>query len=74
MEHPVLERCTMRRPLATTPQLAEHYGVPAATVRRWHHTQTFIGPLMFRMGKHLRARWEDIEAYDADQAGRSNAA
>jgi hypothetical protein len=64
----------MPRPLATTPQLAEHYGVPAQTIRRWYQTQTVIGPLMFRAGKYLRARWEDIEAYDAEQAGRRNAA
>ncbi|MBZ9638005.1 DNA-binding protein [Streptomyces sp. PSKA30] len=57
-----------RRPLATVPDLAEHYGVPQATVRRWHYTQTFIGPLMFRVGKYLRARWEDIDRYDAEQA------
>jgi hypothetical protein len=64
----------MPRPLATTPELAKHYGVPPATIRRWHHAQTYAGPLMFRVGKHLRARWEDIEAYDAEQAGRRHAA
>lgn len=65
---------TNRRPLATTPDLAEHYGVPVKTIRYWHQTQTCIGPLMFRVGKHLRARWDDIEAYDAEQAGGRNAA
>ena len=58
-----------RRPLATVPDLAEHYGVPEATVRRWHYTQTFVGPLMFRVGKYLRARWDDIDHYDAELAG-----
>ncbi|RSS52162.1 hypothetical protein [Streptomyces sp. WAC01280] len=63
-----------RRPLATVPQLANHYGVPEATVRRWHHTQTCVGPLMFRVGKYLRARWDDVDRYDAELAGRRNAA
>jgi hypothetical protein len=54
--------------------MAEHYGVPEATVRRWHYTQTCIGPLMFRVGKYLRARWDDIDQYDAEQVGGQRAA
>lgn len=57
-----------RRPLATVPDLARHYGVPAKTIHYWHQTQTCIGPLMFRVGKYLRARWDDIDTYDAEQA------
>lgn len=63
-----------RRPLATVPELATHYGVPEKTVHRWHQTQTCIGPLMFRVGKYLRARWDDVDSYDADQAGGRRAA
>ena len=63
-----------RRPLATVPDLAEHYGVPQKTVRYWHQTQTCIGPLMFRVGKYLRARWEDVDQYDAEQVGGRRAA
>ncbi|MDV9170944.1 DNA-binding protein [Streptomyces sp. W16] len=63
-----------RRPLATVPELAEHYSVPEKTVHRWHQTQTCIGPLMFRVGKYLRARWDDVDSYDADQAGGQRAA
>ncbi|WP_158711006.1 DNA-binding protein [Streptomyces albus] len=63
-----------RRPLATVPELAEHYSVPEKTVRYWHHTQTFVGPLMFRVGRYLRARWEDIDSYDADQVQNRRAA
>ena len=59
-----------RRPLATVPQIAAHYGVPAKTVRRWHQNGVFIGPLMFRVGKYLRARWEDIDRWDAEQAAQ----
>jgi hypothetical protein len=52
------------------PELAVHYGVPEKTVRSWHHRRVFVGPLMFRVGKYLRARWDDIDRYDAEQAGR----
>ncbi|MES9523141.1 DNA-binding protein [Streptomyces capoamus] len=57
-----------RRPLAKVPEIAEHYGVPQKTVHRWHQTHTGPGVLLFRVGKYLRARWEDIDRYDAEQA------
>lgn len=63
-----------RRPLATVPELAEHYGVPQKTVHYWRQTQTGPGRLIFRVGKYLRARWDDIDQYDADQAGGQRAA
>lgn len=63
-----------RRPLAKVPEIAEHYGVPQKTVHRWHQTQTGPGTLMFRVGKYLRARWDDIDRYDAEQAGGQRAA
>ncbi|MFD4247793.1 DNA-binding protein [Streptomyces sp. NPDC058525] len=63
-----------RRPLATVPDLAEHYGVPEKTIHRWHQTQACVGPLMFRVGKYLRARWDDVDRYDAEQAERGRAA
>lgn len=63
-----------RRPLAKVPELAAHYGVPEKTIHRWHQTQTGVGTLMFRVGKYLRARWDDIDRYDAEQAGRRHAA
>lgn len=56
-----------RRPLATVPDMAEHYGVPEKTIRDWHHRQVEVGPLMFRVGKYLRARWEDIDRHDAQK-------
>lgn len=56
------------RPLATVPEIARHYGVTPRTVYDWKYRQVGIGPLMFRSGKHLRARWEDIERHDAEKA------
>lgn len=64
----------MRKPLATVPEIAVHYGVPQKTVHRWHQTQTGIGQFMFPVGRYLRARWDDIDQYDADQAGGQRAA
>lgn len=58
-----------RRPLATVPELATHYGVPQKTIHYWHQTQTGPGQLMFRVGKYIRARWDDVDRYDAEQAG-----
>ncbi|WP_030409734.1 helix-turn-helix domain-containing protein [Streptomyces albus] len=63
-----------RRPLATVPQIAEHYGVPEATVRKWYQRQVCIGPHMFRVGRFLRARWDDIDKYDAALAENREAA
>ncbi|MEU9557353.1 DNA-binding protein [Streptomyces fumanus] len=54
--------------------MAEHYGVPEQTVRYWHQTQTGPGRLMFRVGKYLRARWDDIDRYDEEQVGGQRAA
>lgn len=62
-------KTTVLRRLATVPEIAEHYGVPQKTVHRWHQTRTGPGRLMFRVGKYLRARWDDIDKYDAEQAG-----
>lgn len=63
-----------RRPLATAAQMAEHYGVSIRTIYCWHQEQVSIGPCMFKIGKHLRARWDDIDKYDAQRAAESEAA
>lgn len=63
-----------RRPLATASDLADHYGVPEKTIHRWHQHGVCVGPLMFRVGRYLRARWEDIERWDAEQVQTGRAA
>lgn len=50
-----------RRPLATPPQIAEYLGVPLGTVYQW--SSRGGGPRMSRVGRHLRAKWEDLDAY-----------
>ena len=49
-----------------TPQdLAAREGVPVATVYNWRTSG--YGPRGFRVGKYLRYRLEDVEAWEAAQ-------
>ncbi|MCL1692279.1 MAG: helix-turn-helix domain-containing protein [Actinomycetia bacterium] len=60
--------------LLTVEDLAEYLGVPVATLYAWrYHRQ---GPPGFRVGRHLRYRWTDIEEWishrvEASQDNRS---
>ena len=47
--------------LMTPQELAEHVGVPLATVRQWRVKGT--GPHGFMVGKHLRYRRADVAAW-----------
>lgn len=50
-----------RRKLATAEEVAEYLGVPLATVYQW--SSRGGGPRLIKVGRHLRARWSDIDAY-----------
>lgn len=50
-----------RRPLAKPQEIAEYLGVPLGTVYQW--SSRGGGPRMSRVGRHLRAKWEDLDAY-----------
>lgn len=50
-----------RRPLATAQEIAEYCGVPLSTVYQW--SSRGCGPKFIKVGKHLRARWADVEAW-----------
>jgi excisionase family DNA binding protein len=59
--------------LLSVQELAQYLGVPAATVYQWRYRGE--GPPGFRVGKHLRYRWSDIERWvdrqlEADQSNR----
>ena len=47
--------------LLTTRQLADYLGVPVATLYAWR--QSGDGPPGFRVGKHLRFRERDVDAW-----------
>ncbi|MFJ9939329.1 helix-turn-helix transcriptional regulator [Streptomyces erythrochromogenes] len=50
-----------RRRLATPPEIAEYCGVPLGTVYQW--SSRGGGPKFIKVGRHLRARWSDVEAW-----------
>jgi excisionase family DNA binding protein len=47
--------------LATVGEVAAFLRVPPKTLYRWRYSGA--GPPAYRVGKHLRFRWEDIEAW-----------
>ncbi len=56
--------------LLTVEDLAGYLEVPVATIYAWryHHR----GPPGFRVGRHLRFRWSDVERWINDQFAQSN--
>lgn len=48
-------------PLLSPMQLAEYLGVPVMTTRRWRVNGD--GPRGYRIGKHVRYRHTDVEAW-----------
>jgi predicted DNA-binding transcriptional regulator AlpA len=46
--------------------LGEMFGLPTATIYSWRHRG--IGPRAHRLGRHLRYRLADVEAWLAEQA------
>lgn len=53
------------RPLWSIGDVSTFLGVPVATLYQWRHLGT--GPKAYRLGKHLRYRQSDVEAWLADQ-------
>jgi excisionase family DNA binding protein len=51
--------------LLTVEDLADYLNVPAATIYAWRHRRQ--GPPGFRVGRHLRFRWSDIERWIEDR-------
>lgn len=45
--------------LLTIKELAEYLGVPVATLYQWRYRRE--GPRGFRVGRHIRYRWSDVE-------------
>ncbi|MCX4908064.1 AlpA family transcriptional regulator [Streptomyces sp. NBC_00878] len=50
-----------RRKLATPQEIAEYCDVPLGTVYQWSSRGS--GPKFIKVGRHLRARWSDVEQW-----------
>lgn len=55
-----------RRPLGAVPEVAAYLGVPVQTLYTWRTKG--MGPRGMRVGKHLRYRWSDVDAWLERQA------
>lgn len=42
-------------------ELADYLGVPITTLYAWRHAGE--GPQGFRVGKHVRYRWDDVQTW-----------
>jgi len=51
--------------LLTVEDLAEYLGVPVATLYAWRYQRQ--DPPGFRVGRHVRYRWADIEEWISDR-------
>lgn len=49
------------RPLASRREVAAFLGVPEGTLTQWGHRG--IGPRYARVGRHVRYRWSDVDAW-----------
>ncbi|MEN8041342.1 MAG: helix-turn-helix domain-containing protein [Actinomycetota bacterium] len=55
--------------LLTVEDLAEYLGVPVATLYAWRYRRQ--GPPGFRVGRHVRFRWSDVEAWIEDRIAQT---
>ena len=58
----------MTEPLLSNDQLAEMVNVPVGTVRKWRHEGT--GPPALKVGRHVRYRLADVEAWLEERIDR----
>lgn len=52
----------------STEAVAERYGVPEATVRKWRHEAT--GPFGVRLGRHVRYALAELERWEREQVAK----
>ena len=55
-----------QRPWLSNQDLADRYGVPIDTVRKWRHEGT--GPKGVRFGRHVRYDITECERWEREQA------
>lgn len=56
----------MEDQLVSPAELAEFLGIPVSTIYQWRYRGQ--GPRGYRIGKHVRFRWDDIESWLASRA------
>ena len=56
--------------LLSVKELADYLEVPVKTIYTWRHRSR--GPKGFRVGKHLRFRWHDVQTWVADRIAEEN--
>jgi excisionase family DNA binding protein len=56
--------------LLSVQELADYLEVPVKTIYTWRYRSR--GPKGFRVGKHLRFRWHDVQTWVADRIAEEN--
>jgi excisionase family DNA binding protein len=59
------------KPLMSPTDLADLFGVPVSTIYQWKYRG--IGPTPYRIGKHLRYKSEEVQAWIEAQADPAHA-
>jgi excisionase family DNA binding protein len=57
-----------RRPLASIEDVSVYLGVSITTIRQWRVRRE--GPPGIKVGRYIRFRWEDVDAWLEDQPDR----
>ena len=60
-----------KRPLLTIEDVSRYVGLPVSTLYSQRHARIGLGALAIRIGKHLRWRPEDIDAWLDEQADQA---
>ena len=65
---------TIRRNLANLDEIVEFTGLPERTIYSQVRRGVSVGGLAFKVGKHLRWDWDDVDAWIAQQKTARRAA
>ncbi|WKX72175.1 AlpA family transcriptional regulator [Streptomyces sp. XD-27] len=63
---PAAAAAAQRGPLATPAEVAAYLGVPVKTLYQWKYRG--IGPNVYKVGRHLRYRWSEVDAWVTGQS------